>query len=115
MRKTFNDKLILGEKLSCPICGKEYKVNADTCYIAGGGYVCSWKCFLKRVTGREIQEQDFQNNNLEQTIPTKKIANKHLNKPDMFGDKLKNNNSQNNISETIVPAKKRGRPRKEKT
>ena len=34
------------ELLVCPVCGKEFKFNEDTKYIAAGGYTCSWKCFL---------------------------------------------------------------------
>lgn len=30
----------------CPICGKEFEANDDTRYIIGGGYTCSWRCFL---------------------------------------------------------------------
>lgn len=40
----------LGDRLVCPICNKEFKTTEDTKYIAGGGYVCSWKCFLNRVS-----------------------------------------------------------------
>ena len=35
--------------LTCPVCGKEFKPNEDTKYIAAGGYTCSWKRFLTRV------------------------------------------------------------------
>ena len=115
MNKKFTDTLTVGERLTCPVCNKEFKVTDDTCYIVAGGYTCSWKCFLKRVAGREIPEQDFQNNNLEQTIPAKKKPNANLSKPDIFGEKSKKNNSQNNISEQKILTKKRGRPRKEST
>lgn len=39
----------LGEKLICSMCGKEFKVTEDTKYIAKGGYVCNWRCFLVSV------------------------------------------------------------------
>lgn len=39
----------LGDRLVCPICNKEFTATEDTKYIAGGGYVCAWKCFLARV------------------------------------------------------------------
>lgn len=41
-----------GDKLICPVCGKEFKASDDTKYISSGeyldtcGYTCSWKCFL---------------------------------------------------------------------
>lgn len=39
----------LGDRLVCPICNNEFTATEDTKYIAGGGYVCTWKCFLTRV------------------------------------------------------------------
>ena len=34
--------------LICPVCGKEFKADENTMYIANGGYVCDWKkCFMK--------------------------------------------------------------------
>lgn len=36
----------IGEKLTCPVCGKVFPVSEDTKYIAAGGFTCSWKCFL---------------------------------------------------------------------
>ena len=44
-----------GDKLVCPICGKEFKVDDDTCYVCNGNYACSWKCFL--VNNSKIQEK----------------------------------------------------------
>lgn len=44
------------EKLICPVCGKEFKPTADTCYIISGGYTCSWKCFLNEVKRREREK-----------------------------------------------------------
>lgn len=44
------------EKLTCPVCGKEFKPTADTCYIISGGYTCSWKCFLNEVKRREREK-----------------------------------------------------------
>lgn len=41
-----NFNVTIGEKLICPVCGKEFKATEDTKYIAGGGYTCDWKCFL---------------------------------------------------------------------
>lgn len=43
--------------LVCPICGKEFEANDDTRYIIGGGYTCSWKCFLNEHRKR-IDEED---------------------------------------------------------
>lgn len=36
----------IGETLTCPVCGKDFKVSEDTKYIATGGFTCSWKCFM---------------------------------------------------------------------
>lgn len=47
----------LGDKLVCPICGKEFKATEDTKYIAGGGYTCSWKCFLNRVKETQVEKK----------------------------------------------------------
>ena len=44
------------EILICPVCGKEFKLNDDTKYIANGGYTCSWKCFLTFVKQREKEK-----------------------------------------------------------
>ena len=55
MYKTYKDILVIGEKLECPICGKEFKVTEDTNSIIGGGYTCSWKCFLDE-TKRRLEE-----------------------------------------------------------
>ena len=44
--------------LICPVCGKEFKPNDDTKYIAAGGYTCSWKCFLTVVKQREEEKQN---------------------------------------------------------
>ena len=37
----------VGDKLVCPVCGKEFVATEDTVYIIRGGYTCSWKCFLE--------------------------------------------------------------------
>ena len=44
--------------LTCPICGKEFKFTDNTKYIAGGGYTCSWKCFLTEVKRREEEKNN---------------------------------------------------------
>lgn len=38
----------VGDILICPVCNKEFKATEDTKYIAKGGYICEWKCFLDR-------------------------------------------------------------------
>jgi len=48
----------LGEKLVCTVCGKEFTVTEDTKYIAKGGYVCNWKCFLARVKEVELEKNN---------------------------------------------------------
>ena len=40
---------------TCPICGKEFEANNDTRYIIGGGYTCSWKCFLNESKKRSSE------------------------------------------------------------
>jgi len=49
--------------LTCPVCGKEFKPNDDTKYIATGGYTCSWKCFLNAVrkSNKEANEKYARN------------------------------------------------------
>ena len=42
--------------LVCPICEKEFEANNDTRYIIGGGYTCSWKCFINEVKKREKEK-----------------------------------------------------------
>lgn len=44
----------IGDQLTCPVCGADFKATADTKYIAKGGYTCSWKCFLIR--DKEVRE-----------------------------------------------------------
>ena len=51
----------------CPICNKEFVANDDTRYIIGGGYTCSWKCFLNR-----IREQEANKANNTKTTNSKK-------------------------------------------
>jgi hypothetical protein len=35
----------IGEILTCPVCGNEFKVTEDTMYVVEGGHTCSWECF----------------------------------------------------------------------
>lgn len=89
MIKNYSDKLIIGEILECPICGKEFKVTQDTTAVAGGGYTCSWKCFLDHIKRKQSEH----------------IVQKVYFEPD---------ESENTNNITNVPIKsKRGRPRKE--
>lgn len=39
----------LGDKLLCPICGKEFTVTENTKYIFNKQYACEWPCFLEKV------------------------------------------------------------------
>ena len=78
MIKNFTDKIVIGEKLDCPVCGKEFKVTSDTCYVANGGYVCSWKCFLGHTVYNKksneepiVKNEEFQNNISETIISDK--------------------------------------------
>lgn len=48
--------------LICPVCGKEFKRNDDTKYIAAGGYTCSWNCFLKRVKTKKEENDEHKTN-----------------------------------------------------
>lgn len=48
----------IGDILICPVCNKEFKATDDTKYIAKGGYVCSWKCFLARVKEGEAEKKN---------------------------------------------------------
>lgn len=140
MIKTYKDTLKLGEKLTCPVCGTEFKVTEDTCCVAGGGYTCSWKCFLNKVVYNKVNPS--QNKNSEEIVtdipervieePVKKTSKKKLsqknNSKETVTEKEKQvkhktttstyqkSKIQNKNSESIIlekPAKKRGRPRKE--
>ena len=51
-----NFNVTIGEKLICPVCGKEFRVSEDTKYIAAGGYTCSWKCFLVKAKEPKINK-----------------------------------------------------------
>ena len=42
---------------TCPICNKEFEATEDTRYIIGGGYTCSWKCFLTEHRKREAEKE----------------------------------------------------------
>lgn len=48
----------IGDKLNCSVCNKEFKVSDDTKYICNGGYVCSWKCFIKHVRNKPDKIED---------------------------------------------------------
>lgn len=104
MIKTITDKLTLGEKLTCPVCGKEFKVTEDTVYITTG-YTCSWKCFLNAVVYKNNPKQESENNNSEKIVKEKVNKNTVFSKPTMFGE------TETNNSETIIH-KRRGRPKK---
>lgn len=47
-----------GDILNCSVCGKEFPVDDDTCYICNGGYTCSWKCFL--VNNTEVEKKKLE-------------------------------------------------------
>jgi predicted RNA-binding Zn-ribbon protein involved in translation (DUF1610 family) len=47
----------IGETVVCPVCGKTFKVTADTCSFIAGEYTCSWKCFLDEVKRREAKKK----------------------------------------------------------
>lgn len=125
MIKNFTDKIVIGEKLDCPVCGKEFKVTSDTCYVANGGYVCSWKCFLRHTVYNKksneepiVKNEEFQNNISETIIPDKEEVVVKINKKNISNQKTtesKKVKSENNISEIIISntKKRRGRPRKE--
>lgn len=51
-------KVQLGEQLVCPVCGKEFRATEDTNYIVKEGFVCSWKCFLKRVEENQDKKEN---------------------------------------------------------
>ena len=124
MIKNFTDKIVIGEKLDCPVCGKEFKVTSDTCYVANGGYVCSWKCFLGHTVYNKksneepiVKNEEFQNN-ISETIISDKEEVVKVNKKNIHNQKTtesKKVKSENNISEIIISntKKRRGRPRKE--
>lgn len=44
-----------GDILACTVCGKEFPVDDDTCFICNGGYTCSWKCFL--INNAEVERK----------------------------------------------------------
>ncbi len=54
-KKTISKTLDKPEKLVCPVCSKEFKVNGDTKYFIRGGYTCSWKCFLNEVRRQDAE------------------------------------------------------------
>lgn len=35
-----------GDTYICPACEKPFVFSQEHMYLAGGGHVCSWKCFL---------------------------------------------------------------------
>lgn len=56
-----NFNVTIGDKLICPVCGKEFTVTEDTKYIAAGGFTCDWKCFM--VKAREPKQDKKKNVN----------------------------------------------------
>lgn len=51
--------------LVCPVCGKEFKPNDDTQYIATGGFTCSWKCFMndaRRISAEKKERNEDKEN-----------------------------------------------------
>ena len=48
----------LGDKLVCPVCGKEFTVTEDTKYIIKDAYTCDWKCFRTEVKRREMERNN---------------------------------------------------------
>ena len=43
----------IGEELICPICGKIFTADENTCFFAKGDWNCSWECFRSYVKERE--------------------------------------------------------------
>ena len=43
----------IGEELICPICGKIFTADENTCFFAKGEWNCSWECFRSYVKERE--------------------------------------------------------------
>ena len=87
---TFN----IGDKLTCPVCGKEFIADENTCFAITKGFVCGWSCFIDKVNECESKKAKV----CETEKPWKNI-------------KILNKNVREKIKEEPVK-KKRGRPRK---
>ena len=46
------------EDPTCPVCGKQFKITEDSCYLIGRQYTCGAKCFLDFVKARETEKKD---------------------------------------------------------
>ena len=50
----------LGDKVTCPVCGKTYVFSQENYAIAKGDYTCDWKCFaghVKKVTSEKEDQK----------------------------------------------------------
>ena len=52
-----NFDVTIGEKLNCPICGKQFIASDDTKYIIGNAFTCDWKCFLNEVKRMSLEKK----------------------------------------------------------
>lgn len=87
----FDKTFEIGDKLVCPVCGKEFIADENTVYATTKGFTCSWKCFINRVNACEKKKHEE-----DSSYDFKEIILKEEKK---------------SIEEN-PPSKKRGRPKK---
>lgn len=90
----FNQTFNIGDKLICPVCGKEFIADENTCFATTKGFVCGWPCFIDKVN--ECESKKAKTCEIEKPWKNIKILNKNI---------------KEKIEEEPVK-KKRGRPRK---
>lgn len=57
-----------GEQYICPICNEEFTFTEDSCYVAKGGYTCSWKCFLTYTKSLPPKEIPIKEKKIRKTL-----------------------------------------------
>ena len=48
----------IGDSVICPICGKKFTRTPEHAYIKNGGFTCSWKCFLGKVSIENVENME---------------------------------------------------------
>lgn len=95
----FNQTFNIGDKLICPVCGKEFIADENTCFATTKGFVCGWACFIDKVN--ECESKWAETN--KGVKPWKNI--------ELHNSFIKQKEIPKKIEEEPVK-KKRGRPRK---
>jgi uncharacterized protein YbaR (Trm112 family) len=52
---------MLGKKVVCPVCGKEFEVTKDTNRMIAGEFICSSDCFCEKSKQMKKTDKNLEN------------------------------------------------------